>query len=219
MFFLISGLILMSYITVTFCKTTSSKTLFSYWWKLDGEIRFLSGTWQCKLHSEHYYITLINVVHINKIYILTLYSGYFGKNPGILGSRYHGSACPTPFPITAHTLTWSHLSLIEHTCNHSPLPFISSLTSVTRRLVSRSQGCMYAALYTGHCLPVCLSARLSWIWSPPEETQVYVQCDCTSGFQRLLCYISYVGSPAWVILNKPPFTIICLSVSLTSAWQ
>ncbi len=26
------------------------------------------------------------VVHINKIYILTLYSGYFGKNPGILGS-------------------------------------------------------------------------------------------------------------------------------------
>ncbi len=36
-----------------------------------------------KLHSEHYYITLINVVHINKIYILTLYSGYFGKNPGI----------------------------------------------------------------------------------------------------------------------------------------
>ncbi len=31
-------------------------------------------------------ITLINVVHINKIYILTLYSGYFGKNPGILGS-------------------------------------------------------------------------------------------------------------------------------------
>ncbi len=54
--------------------------------KLDGEICFLSGTWQCKLHSEHYYITLINVVHINKIYILTLYSGYFGKNPGILGS-------------------------------------------------------------------------------------------------------------------------------------
>ncbi len=32
-------------------------------------------------------ITLINVVHINKIYILILYSDYFGKNPGILGSR------------------------------------------------------------------------------------------------------------------------------------
>ncbi len=32
------------------------------------------------------YITLINVDHINKIYILTLYSGYFGKTPGILGS-------------------------------------------------------------------------------------------------------------------------------------
>ncbi len=55
--------------------------------KIRCEICFLSGTWQCNLHSEHYYITLINVVHINKIYILTLYSGYFGKNPGILGSR------------------------------------------------------------------------------------------------------------------------------------
>ncbi len=54
--------------------------------KIRCEICFLSGTWQCKLHSEHHYITLINVVHINKIYILTLYSGYFGKNPGILGS-------------------------------------------------------------------------------------------------------------------------------------
>ncbi len=31
--------------------------------------------------TVNYYITLIN-----KIYILTLYSGYFGKNPGILGS-------------------------------------------------------------------------------------------------------------------------------------
>ncbi len=52
---------------------------------------------------------------------------------------------------------------------------------------------------------VCLSARPSWILSPPEETHVYVPRDCTSGFQSLLCYISYVGSPAWVILNKPPF--------------
>ncbi len=33
-------------------------------------------------------ITLVNVVHINnKIYILTPYSGYFGKIPGILSSR------------------------------------------------------------------------------------------------------------------------------------
>ncbi len=86
MFFLISGLILMSYITDVLQKQVL-KHLFSYWWKLDGEICFLAGTWQCKLHSERYYITLINVVHIDKIYILTLYSGYFGKNPGILGSR------------------------------------------------------------------------------------------------------------------------------------
>ncbi len=81
-----SGLILISYITVTFCKTTSFKTLFSYWWKLDGQICFLSGTLQCKLHSEHYYITLINVVHINnKIYIFTPYSGLFWENPRYFG--------------------------------------------------------------------------------------------------------------------------------------
>ncbi len=83
MFLLIPGLVLMSYV----CKTTSSKALFSYWWNLDGEICFLSGTCQCKLHGEHCYITLINKVHINEIYILALYSGYFGKNIGILGSR------------------------------------------------------------------------------------------------------------------------------------
>ncbi len=46
---------------------------------------FLSGTSQCKLHSEHYYITLINTVQINnKIYILTPYSGYFGINSRII---------------------------------------------------------------------------------------------------------------------------------------
>ncbi len=31
--------------------------------------------------------SLVNIVHINKIYILTPYSGYFGKIPGILSSR------------------------------------------------------------------------------------------------------------------------------------
>ncbi len=86
MFFLTSGLILMSY--VPFCKTASFKTLFSYWWKSDGQICVLSGTLQCMLHSEYYYITLVNEVHINsKIYILTPYSGYFGKIPSILSSR------------------------------------------------------------------------------------------------------------------------------------
>ncbi len=66
----------------------------------------------------------------------------------------HRSAYPAPFPITAHALTWFHSSLIEHTCNHLPSPFISSLTSVTHRLILRLQGCMVAALYTGRCLPV-----------------------------------------------------------------
>ncbi len=38
--------------------------------------------------TVNYYITVINIVHINnKIYIFTPYSGYSGKIPGILGSR------------------------------------------------------------------------------------------------------------------------------------
>jgi len=51
MFFLISGLILMSYITDV-------------------------------LQNNKF-----NVVHINKIYILTLYSGYFGETQVFWGSR------------------------------------------------------------------------------------------------------------------------------------
>ncbi len=39
-----------------------------------------------QVHGSVSFTVNINVVHINKIYILTLYSGYFGKNPGILGS-------------------------------------------------------------------------------------------------------------------------------------
>ncbi len=60
---------------------------------------------------------------------------------------------------------------------------------------------------------VCLSARPSWISFLPEETQVYIQRYCTSGFQSLLRYLSFVGSPAWVILNKSPFVLhlpLCL---------
>ncbi len=71
--------------------------------------------------------------------------------------RCHRSAYPVPFPITVHALTWFRSSLIEHTCNHLSPPFISSLTSVTHRLVLRLQGCMVAAPYTGRCLPVCPS--------------------------------------------------------------
>ncbi len=54
---------------------------------------------------------------------------------------------PAPFPITAHALTWFHSSLMEHTCKHLPPPFISSLTSVTHRLVLRLHGCMVAWLH------------------------------------------------------------------------
>ncbi len=72
MLFLTSGLILMSYINVMFCKTTSLKKKNSYLWKLDCQISFLLGTLQCKLHSEHYYITLINVVYINNNIFLSI---------------------------------------------------------------------------------------------------------------------------------------------------
>ncbi len=75
----------MSYITDVLQNNKFLKHFFLTGVKLDGEICFLSGTWQCKLHSEHYYITLINEVHINKIYILTLL-WLFWENPGILGS-------------------------------------------------------------------------------------------------------------------------------------
>ncbi len=54
----------MSYITDVLQNNKFLNT-FSYWCKLDGQICFLSGTSQCKLHSEHYYINLVNVVHSN----------------------------------------------------------------------------------------------------------------------------------------------------------
>ncbi len=92
-----------------------------------------------------------------------------------------------PFPITAHALTWFHSSLIEHTCNQLPLPFISSLTSVTHRLILRLQGCMVAALYTGWCLPVypgsgpCLRKR--------KFTNRWY---CSSCFQNILrCHLCW----------------------------
>ncbi len=71
MFFLTSGLILMSYITVTFCKT-SFKTLISYLWKWNDQLCFLSGTSQCKLHSEHCDIVLYVSVLLLKYLICVL---------------------------------------------------------------------------------------------------------------------------------------------------
>ncbi len=71
----------MSYITDVLQKQQVLKHFF-----LTGENEMVKSVFSQVHGSERYYITLINVVHINKIYILTLYSGYFGKNPGILGS-------------------------------------------------------------------------------------------------------------------------------------
>ncbi len=123
----------------------------------------------------------------------------------------HRSAYPAPFPITAHAFTWFHSSLIEHTCNHLPSPFISSLTSVTHRLILRLQGCMVAALYTGRCPPVCpsiLGTRLCR-WTRKFTNSWY----CSSCFQNFLHSLSSVGSPALVIVNKLPFDLhppVCL---------
>ncbi len=97
-----------------------------------------------------------------------------------------------------HALTWFHSSLIEHTCNHLPPPFISSLTSVTHRLVLRLQ------LPT--LVDVCLSARLSWS-GPCLRKRKF-----TNSWNILRCHC-YVGSPALVIVNKLPFDLhppVCL---------
>ncbi len=69
-----------------------------------------------------------------------------------------------------HALTWFHSSLIEHTCNHLPPPFISSLTSVTHRLVLRLHGCSSLHWSMSSCLPV-----YPWNSSLPVDTQVYKQ--------------------------------------------
>ncbi len=123
----------------------------------------------------------------------------------------HRSAYPVPFPITAHALTWFHSSLIEHTCNHLPSPFISSLISVTHRLILRLQGCMVAALYTGRCPPVCpsiLGTRLCR-WTRKFTNSWY----CSSCFQNFLHCLSSVGSPSWVTLINSLLICIYLSVS------
>ncbi len=154
----------------------------------------------------------------------------------------HGSAYPAPFPITVHALTWFHSSLIEHTCNHLPSPFISSLTSVTHRLILRLHGCTAARLHGCTAAHWSLSACLSWIWSLPKVTRlqgcsslhwsmsaclpVYPGSGpclrkrkftnswyCSSCFQNILRCLSYVGSPALVIVNKLPFDLhppVCL---------
>ncbi len=70
MFFLISGLILMSYIT----DVLRQQVLKHFF--LPGENEMVKSVFS-QVHGSvsftvNYYITLINVVHINKIYILTL---------------------------------------------------------------------------------------------------------------------------------------------------
>ncbi len=115
----------------------------------------------------------------------------------------HRSAYPVPFPITVHALTWFHSSLIEHTCNHLPPPFISSLTSVTHWLVLRLQ----RSTLVDVC-PSILGTRLCR-WTRKFTNSWY----CSSCFQNFLHCLSSVGSPSWVTLINSLLICIYLSVS------
>ncbi len=115
----------------------------------------------------------------------------------------------TPSPgFTYHWLS-SPASSVEstsYTCNHLPLPFISSLTSVTHRLVSRLHGSLHWSMPTS--LPVHPGTRLC-LWKCKFTNSWY----CSSCFQYILRCLSNVGSPALVIVNKLPFDLhlpVCL---------
>ncbi len=87
--------------------------------------------------------------------------------------------------------------------NHEHL---QSLTTTIHKLthLSHSPAGLEVAWLTT-LVDIRLSARPSWNSSLPVEMQVYLQWYCTSCFQCTLHYLSYVGSPAWVTLNKLPF--------------
>ncbi len=117
-------------------------------------------------------------------------------------STCHRSAYPVPFPITVHALTWFHSSLIEHTCNHLPPPFISSLTSVTHQLVLRLQ---VSTLVDG--CPSILDLVPAWGNARSQTV------DIVHPASRTFFIVTYVGSPALVIVNKLPFDLhppVCL---------
>ncbi len=100
--------------------------------------------------------------------------------------------------------------------NHEHLQSLTTTIHKLTHLSHSSAGLKVAWLTT--LVDVRLSARPSWNWSLPVETQVYLQWYCTSCFHCTLRYLSYVGSPAWVTLNKLPFDSQ-LPVSLTSVWH
>ncbi len=136
-----------------FCKTTSSKTFFSYWWKLDGEICFLSGTWQCKLHSEHYYITLINVVHIEyfctftRVKLKKQYFYFYWSNillyVSVLLLKYLICVLCPPLSKSTRYMSLLHITHFNHfvslyrcsntlTCIHTHFHLCSRLSDKTR---------------------------------------------------------------------------------------
>ncbi len=120
-------------------------------------------------------------------------------------ARCHGTTCLISWINLLHPLTITRV-LITNTCNHLPLPFISSLTSVTHRLVSRLQGSLCWSMPT--YLPVHPGTRLC-LWKRKFTYSWY----CSSCFQCILRYLSYVGRPTLVIFNKLPFDLhlpVCL---------
>ncbi len=138
-------------------------------------------------------------IRINKVYYIKLY---------ICIICCQRSAYPVPFPITVHALTWFHSSLIEHTCNHLPPPFISSLTSVTHRLVLRLHGCSSLHWSMSSCLPV-----YPWNSSLPVDTQVYKHLILFILLPELSSLYLFCWKPFLSYFNKFPFDLhlpVCL---------
>ncbi len=126
-------------------------------------------------------------------------------------NNLHNQSNQPPTPAHNHQST-----------NHEHL---QSLTTTIHKLTHLSHspaGLKFAWLTT--LVDVRLSVRPSWNSSPPVETQVYLQWYCTSCFQCTLHYLSYVGSPAWVTLNKLPFdsheyTLRFHTLAAASGWN
>ncbi len=135
---------------------------------------------------------------------------------------YHGSACPAPFPITAHALTWFPLSLIELTYLISWINLLDlqSLTATLHKLthlshssaglkVSRLQGSLHWSMSA--YLPVRPGTR-PCLWK-----RKFTYSDTVHPASRAFFAISLMleALPELYWINYL-LTCIYLSVSLTS---
>ncbi len=123
----------------------------------------------------------------------------------------HGTTCIITGTNHLHplTITWV---LITNTCNHLPLPFISSLTSVTHRLVSRLHSSLHWSMSA--YLPIHPGSH------PCLRKRKFTYSDTVHPASRAFFVISPMleALPELFWINHL-LTCICLSVSLTSLWQ